>query len=278
MSTNESETRARTMGWLPKEQFKGPEDHWLPADKYLERGDAIMPILQANNKKLADGLSRVESENAQLKASLAAASESIEELKKFRTSLNKEKVQEQKETILAQLKDAKKEGDVDAEVVLTDKLSEVNAALKATTASPTAAPAPSPSPSTPQLTEEAKTWMAANPWFSQDKRKTGFAMGLADEWKAKGNSTGTKEFFDYVDQEMRKTFVSENEERRERPAKVEGGSGGGGGSSKGHSYADLPSEAKAACEKAAGRLVGKDRAYKDITEWRKAYASSYDWS
>jgi hypothetical protein len=277
MSTNETETRARTMGWLPKDQFKGPEDHWLPPDKYLERGESIMPILQANNKKLSDRLASAESELQSTKQLLTAAQDAIEGLKEFRSEINKTKVKDKKTEILDAITQAKKDGDTAAEVELTDQLSEVNVALREAEKPP---PKESkPDPKTPQVTPESVQWMKENPWFSVDRRKTAFAMALADQWKADGKALGTAEFFSFVDKEVGEVF-DQNTSRRESPSKVEGSnnSSGGGGGSKGRSFADLPQEARDACERFAVRLVGPGRAYKTKEDYRKAYCEKYDWS
>jgi hypothetical protein len=283
MSTTEIETRARANGWAPKENYLrdrlGPEENWLPADKYLEKSESILPILRANNKKLADQANRTEAELQTTKAALQAATEAIEELKNFRSSVNKEKVKEQKSDIMSRLAQAKKDGDTDLEVQLTDKLTEVNAAIKEADKAPVK-PAPVATDA-PTLTPESKEWMANNPWFGTDQRRTGYAMGLANEWKAEGKPLGTKAFFDHCDEELAKVF-DRNAERRGNPSKVDStnnSSGDGGGNRGGsHTYADLPAEAKAACEKSAARLVGPNRAYKTKAEWQKRYVELYDWS
>lgn len=275
MSTNEAETRARTMGWLPQDKFEGPKERWVDAETYLKRGEEFLPILKANNRKLADQVNSVESELVKTKQLLSAAQESIDELKKFRSTLNKERATEQKRDITAAIVQARKDGDVDAEVELTEKLGDVTAALKEADKPPTKTEAPTTGP---ELTPAAREWMAENKWFGTDQRKTGLAMGLANEWKAEGKALGTKEFFDHVDKEIGKMF-DPNASRRESPGKVDGGSptnqGGGGG---GKSFADLPAEAQTACKKSAQRLVGPGRAYKTLSDWQKAYVETYDWS
>jgi hypothetical protein len=281
MSTNEIEARARSMGWAPKENYLrdklGPEEKWLPADKYVEKGESIMPILKANNRKLAEQVNNQGRELNETKAALAAATEAIEELKDFNSTVNKERVKDQKTEILAQLAQAKKDGDVEAEVQLTDKLSEVNAAIKEA-AKPPVKTEVKPTTEGPVLTAEAKTWMSENPWFGTDKRKTGFAQGLANEWQGEGKKLGTKEFFDYVDEEVGKMF-DKNAERRGNPQKVDSTNNSSGNNQEsGHTYADLPPEAKAACEKRAERVVGPNRAYKTKAEWQKRYVELYDWS
>jgi hypothetical protein len=275
MSTNEAETRARTMGWLPLDKFEGPKERWVDADTYLKRGEEFLPILKANNRKLADQVNSVENELRTTKQQLAAAQEAIEGLKDFRSTLNKEKAVDEKRSITAAISKARSDGDVEAESQLIEKLGEVTAAIKE--ADKPKAKAASGDPAAPELTPAAKEWMAANPWFSQDQRKTGLAMGLANEWKAQGKTLGTKEFFDHVDVEMEKIF-DPNAGRRERPGKVEGSTGSSEGGGGGKSFADLPAEAQAACKKTASRVVGPGRAYKTLADWQKAYCETYDWS
>jgi len=275
MSANESETRARTMGWLPKEQYKGPEEHWLDANAYLKRGDGIMPILQANNKKLSDRLATAEAELQSTKQLLSAATESIDELKNFRSTLNVEKVKSKKAEVLSAIAEAKKSGDTDVEVQLTDQLTDINASLKEAEKPPVKE---SKAVDQPQLTPAAQAWMGENPWFGTDKRRTALAMAVADEWKSSGKILGTKEFFDHVDTEVGSLF-DKNAERREAASKVDSTNNSSGDrGNAGRSYADLPREAKEACDKAVSRLVGAGRAYKTKAEWQKAYVDTYDWS
>src|SRR5271168_3398742 len=99
MSTDEVETRARTMGWLPQAKFRGKAENWLPADKYVERGETILPILQHNNRELASSVAKAEGEVTQLKQQLKEATEAIEGLKDFRSTLTKERATEQKKEI-----------------------------------------------------------------------------------------------------------------------------------------------------------------------------------
>lgn len=275
MSTNESETRARTMGWLPLDKFEGPKERWVDADTYLKRGEEFLPILKANNRKLADQVNSQGEELAKTRQQLTAAAEAIDELKKFRSTLNKEKATEQKREITAAIVQARKDNDVDAEVALTEKLGDVTAALREAD-KPPVKPAESSS-SGPELTPAAKEWMAENKWFGPDHRKTAYAYGLANEWKAEGKALGTKEFFDHVDKELGKMF-DPNAGRREGGSKVEGGGSPSADKGGGKTFADLPAEAQAACKKSAGRLVGPNRAYKTLADWQAAYVSTYDWS
>ena len=48
----EVETRALAMGWQPKEQFKGDPSKWRPAEEYVQRGEELLPIVQASERRL----------------------------------------------------------------------------------------------------------------------------------------------------------------------------------------------------------------------------------
>jgi hypothetical protein len=58
------EAEAREMGWLPKEKFKGDPTLWRPADEYLKRGKELMPLMQAENRRLKKQIAEVEERSA----------------------------------------------------------------------------------------------------------------------------------------------------------------------------------------------------------------------
>lgn len=57
------EEEARYQGWVPKEEFRGPYDMWLPAEDFVRKGKEINPILRANNERLKQSLSALERQN-----------------------------------------------------------------------------------------------------------------------------------------------------------------------------------------------------------------------
>jgi hypothetical protein len=269
-----AEDRAAQMGWKPKDQFKGPEDRWVDAETYIKRGEDIEPILRANNKKLLDKVQTLETDLQSTKTLLAASSESIEELKKFNTEAARAAAKTQQAEIIAGIRAARESGDVETETQLIDQLTDSKAALKVAEA--TKKPEPKTGDAPPPLTPEVKQWLQDNPWFGTDKRRTALAFGIAEELRAAGDKPNTLEFYQKVGAEVEKTLGGNS--RREAPSKVEGANGAAGGTSSGKSYADLPADAKEACEKMAKKLVGAGRAYKTEADWRKAYVAKYDWS
>ncbi len=262
MST-EVEARAREMGWVPKEQFKLNPDRWVDAQTYVDRGEEILPVLRSNNRKLTD---EVVSLRTQLRETQAA----IEDLKNFNTEIAKTNAKAREKELLSQISEARSAGNTEVEIELTNQLTDLKAEIKTAASKPVVKPV---STETPQLTPEMKTWMGENPWFGTDKRKTGYAFGVAEELKANGLTPGTKPFYDAMDTELAKQF-NPNPRRRE-PSKVEGGSSNSGssGDPDAKTFADLPQDAKDACEKQAAKFVGKT--FKTLADWRAHYVKKY---
>jgi hypothetical protein len=272
MSSEEIEVKAKALGWVPQETFKGDPERWVDAETYVRRGEEIMPILKANNNKLLVGQAQLQEELRTTKELLKAATESIEALKEVNSTAAKRDVSARKQEVIARLAEAKREGNFEAEAQLTDQLTEINAALRESAAKPPAKPAPA---AEAVITPEGQVWLTANPWFGTDRRRTGFAMGVAEELRTQGVKPGSAEFYEKIGEEVDKQFGS-TQQRRAAAAKV-GESNGSGGETggRGKSYADLPKEAKEVCERQAARLVGPGRAFKTKAEWQSHYVNKY---
>lgn len=54
--------RARIMGHIPKEDFKGDPERWISAEQFVERADTMMPIMKAQNVKLEKKFLDIEKE------------------------------------------------------------------------------------------------------------------------------------------------------------------------------------------------------------------------
>lgn len=270
------EQEARSMGWVPQAEFRGDADRWVDADTFVERGRTVLPILKANNKKLEEQTQHQASEIARLKQLFEASQESISELQKVHNEHTKAAVEKARRDLLAELKVAKEEGDVEREVEITDRLTNMKAAEKAAAAQAPASNRPDPTAAGEEaLHPDFKAWQSDNKWFGTDERKTMRAMGIAQELRADpdyDNLTG-RAFYDKIVE-----IMEERTNGRPAASKVGGtrptGQGGNSGSTS-RGYADLPPEAKDACDKQGKKLVGEGRAFKDVNAWRKYYVDLY---
>src|SRR5437660_12303101 len=72
------EQRARRMGWVPKEQWRGDGGaQWMPADEFVRRSEESFPILRERNEKLDQRLSATENELRSTREQLASMSEVV---------------------------------------------------------------------------------------------------------------------------------------------------------------------------------------------------------
>ncbi len=272
------ETEARDMGWVPEADFKGEKSRWVDAATFVEKGRLVLPIMAENNKRLQRQLQETRSEVGGLKETLRATQATIRALQDSHEEDVKERVAQAREDLIAQIAQAKKDGDFVSETKAQEQLTNLNIAAReskqnerkddkeekaATTQTGTAEPGP-----------EYKKWAAGNPWFQQDKKKTAIAFGAAMVLKQEEPTLVGEAFYTKLDERLVETF---GDEPRRGFDKVEGGGRGGtgGGAGGGKSYADLPPEAKAACDKMNARVVGAGRAHKDVISWRKSYCAQY---
>jgi hypothetical protein len=256
----ETVDKAKQLGWVPKEQFKGRETEWVDADEFVRRGEQILPIVK-------DNLRRVQAELKKANTQIAQFGQTAEEFRKFTEEAQQRKEAEwarELDALKAQLAKAVEDGDGKATTRLMDEIEEHKGGK------PTA-PAKTQQP---QVDPAYETWEAENPWM-QDP-------GLREVAIAKGIYLNKKEglvgpaLYAAVKKEMVKMF----------PEEVQGDTGGdnGGmfddpgsskrrtgntGRTKEKTYENLPPEAKAACDKflAKGFIKSKEQ-----------YVKNYDWS
>lgn len=267
------EAAAREMGWRPLEEFRGDPAKWVDAETFVSRGEHFLPILRANNKRLQDQVSEQANALAETRALLEASQESIKELKKFHDEDTARQVAKARQDLIAEIKQAREDGDVEKEVTLQTEVNRLDAAVAA---APAAAPAPAPAKTTPVVDPDFVAWEADNTWFKTDKRKHALAMAIAAELRADpaNNKLVGRAFYDRITDEMH-DYLSP----ADRTSKVGAGRSGGGaaapGSPTSRKFSDLPAEAREACDQYSKKLVGPGRAYKDLDAWRAEYTRKY---
>lgn len=270
------ETEARQLGWVPEEEFKGNKAHWVDAEEFVQRGQTIMPLLKQNNKRLQTSLLHATQKIDTLEAKLQNATTAIEKIEKHYTEANKRAVETAKAQLKEELKQARADNDVDAELEIQERISQLNA----TPSEPAATVKNDPPTNTNTgYTPEFQQWLSENKWFGEDKKKTKLVTRIAEDLREEGSELQGVDFFNEAVRLYEEQYGEEEPEERKAPArrpasKVEGSTprGRSGG---GKSFADLPLEAKQACWSDVEDLVGPDKRYKDKASWEKAYAKIY---
>lgn len=281
-STEEEVQNARQLGWVPQEEFRGDPKNWRPAKEFLARGEDILPILKANNRKLHQQLSAQNQTTTALQRQLAEQQAVIDGLKEAHAEIAKDRREAQIEELSDQIATAEEAGDRKLAARLQAKLTnltreaeeaeEEETGTQKTRREPTAPP-----PQDFRQTQWWQDWQEENPWYGQDQDRTELAdiVSLRLRNNPANAQLTQKAFMDKVTTEVsRITGQNLSSSRRSR---VEGGgsrnaSGGGGG----RSYADLPASAKAACDRLGKRLIGSGAGqFKDDKAWKAHYVKQY---
>jgi len=261
----EVESEARAQGWVAKEEFRGSEDDWVDAETFVRRGKEIMPILRKNNEKLLKELNEA-------KKAAEEARQAAREFKEFQKDQFERKSKEL-ETQLEQLKQAKREainlGEGDRAVAIDDAMDQLKeerlVAKEELKKAEEAAKAPPPVTQDPLIND----WIERNDWFGKDRRLTTLANAIGTDLRQQDPNLMGKAFLDKLDAELAET-MPEKFGKKKTPNPMDGSPNGINrpSASKGKkSYDNLPSEAKAACD----RFVSQ----KLMT--REQYVAEYSW-
>lgn len=290
--------QAKDMGWVSPEGWKGaePKNGFLSPQEYIRRGEKIMPIVRAENKKLKDEVATLRAERETDKAEHTKTIARIERM----STLGIEQARKQIEDKYADRKEAAVEvGDKaayrqaekdekEAFAAIDDKLKEAEPEKGKTNGN---ADAGLPK----AVTDVVDAWKSANPWYVDDPKlavtdeMTSFAntvhMKLQKEKKGLTLAENLKE----VTERVRKRFPEEfgggddkgdedEADAKPRGSRVEGGSrtGGGGAATL---WSKLPADAKAQADKFIkddGLFLNKgETVEKNLQAARERYATQY---
>lgn len=240
--------KAEKMGWTPKDQFKGDPDKWRPADEFVERGENMLPLLRSQVK-------RQERQIAELSATVKDFTEHLSKTEKRAY-----------DKALADLKEARaaaiKAGDGETFDKVDDAIADLKDKMK---------PREAPQNDGAIPPEEFATWLARNPW-ANDKKLQHVGHGIAEALVADGETARGTDLLDLVAKEIKQRYPEKFENpRRNTAAAVEGAAPPR--KSGGKTYADLPAEARAACDRMARN--GYADKPKEMAEFKAAYVKQY---
>ena len=270
VATPAQQTAAAVLGWTPPERYKGDPNLYIDAEEFIKRGETVLPIVKKQLEKTRGELAQQQRVNAEVSAALVAAQTAIEDLKEHNTVATQRAVENARKELKAQLVAASEAGDHIGVSELTDQL------IKLPTAAPAEEKKEAPAPAAWKPDVALTSWMEANPWWGVDKKKTGLALGIAQELREKGNTQVGTDFYELVSEEVGKVLAPP---AADEPAdKVAGARNSGGSGSRGggrQSFAALPADAKAQCIAESREFVGANKRYKTNEEWQAQFAKLY---
>jgi len=254
------EAEAEQDGWVPKDKFKGDEADWIDAAAFVKRGKEINPILRKNNQRLLRELATAKSEIAELKLT---TKEFGEMYKTMSENAYKRAIADLK----TQARAARKDGDDELAEDLTEQREKLEEEAKNIKVPGTGKDAGAVSRKA-ELDAIQVEWQNDNPWFDPEKNPDlfhmaeGVALRLAQSAEGKA-LVGTRGFLDKVSELTKKMVPDRFKNPRRTSGSPVGSSSGTRSSSEGNggkkSYADLPPEAKAACDRQVKSIPGFTR-------------------
>jgi len=231
----EIEKEARLFGWVPKEDFRGNEDDWRDADAFVKKGREINGFLRKDRERLMQELNKRDAKIAEIEAATKKFSE-------FHAQTEERAYKRAIEDLKAAKKEAREIGDVDKEIEIEDQIADLKEERKAVETKVT------PTPVTPVLDPVFVAWNEDNKWFGTDRGLTAAANGIGETIRLTHPHLVGRDFLDEVVRQTKEEFPEKFESKRARSNMVEGGTTGARVSAGGKSYADLPKEAKEACD------------------------------
>lgn len=265
------EAEAREMGWRPKEDFKGDPEKWTDAETWVERGHHILPILQANNKRLKQDLASRDGRISSLEKAVRDSQEAVAALKKAYEEDTKRQVERAKDELRAQIRAAREEGDTDTELDLRDKLDDLREREKV-------AKAEAPKAETPAVEQwrqefpELSAWQKEHSWYGdfsseENRKKTRALNRIMEDLRDEGEASTGGTF-------LNKALAVLESKTRPAAGKVEGGTSNGTPTS-GRKFDKLPKDAREMAKRQASDFVGPNRMFKTNKEWEDYYAEQY---
>lgn len=268
--TQAVEAEARSMGWVPKDEFRGPENQWRDASEFVERGNTVLPIVQSLLKKERSKTSSLEAKIEKMSSDFESKFARLSQM----SDLALTKQREQLESQFGAMKErAVETGDMDAYRAADKAEKDAIKDLETKSAPQEQKKGQDRPPAPPEVDEWVKDvgfqrWPQYMQAFAIETHETMLAdkPGMSIEDNLSETLSAVKDKF--PEKFGKKTETT-------RAAKVEGGSRGGG-SSNGSAYSKLPKDAKAMCDSQVdlylkpGETAEKD-GLKAKERWAKVY-------
>ena len=159
------EDRAKRMGWVPKDKYRGPEDNWRSAEEFIAHGEAELPILRERNRKLDETVVGLTTKLDDLEATMKAFAE-----------FSSKAEQRAQERALKQLRDEQRKAVEEGDTAAYDRIDKEIDTLAKDVAEAPKGPEKKPRP---EEDPTFKSWSGENSWYDTDMVLAGFADNTA---------------------------------------------------------------------------------------------------
>lgn len=254
---SDAEARARRLGWVGQDEFRGDPSRWRPADEFLRRGEELLPVALENNRKLQDQLERMSTKMADIEKVSS-------EFRDFASKAEERAYKQARADIEREMRTAVSYADPAAFDNARAKLDELD---RERPTPPQAKPAAAGGPT---LAPEVEGWIRENPWFNTDQELNDMATVIHGRILRERPGMSLSANLAEVKAEVMRRFPDKfGNARRSAPATVSTPSGGPvvRPNSK-RSYDALPADAKAQCDKFVRTIPGYTKEqYCKVYQW-----------
>ena len=171
-TTSEDDGFARRLGWRPKEEFRGPQDKWLPADAFVEKVQTEVPVLRERLRTQDAIQQRMESELRETKRLAKEQGEALKELLDRTRGAEDRGWEYTRASVKAEMRKAAAEADLNRYAHLEQELEHLEANKPARkpaqpqTDDPVRTPNGADAPPDPAVA----AWVRDNAWFTLDRK------------------------------------------------------------------------------------------------------------
>ncbi len=239
------EEKATQTGWKPEPEYKGAPDKYRGAKEWNERGEAIYPIMKANNRRL-------EEKSTALETKLADTTKMLKKLTKVQDKASKDQYAQK-------LKALEAEEDVAVGEANKDRFQEIRKERADLQEPEILAPVEDVVEKMERENPAIKQWRKENSWFEDDPEMADYAMFIGDKLSEANDPTAVAgreaEFAAKITAKIKAAFPNKpyfNNPNRERSAMDDTslqGSDNNKSQAGAKEYKDLPQDAKDMCDK-----------------------------
>ena len=244
----EAEERAKSMGWVPSEEFKGDPEKWVDAETFLKRGDEILPIMKERLSKM-EGRFQEQSEGYKKQSDkIEKLTESLEKFAKFHKDTAKRSYERAIKDLKKRQRNAVEEGNVDVfdniETEIEGLQQEIETPKETTT------------DDGEKINPDFEPWRQQNPWYGTDPDLTAYANGVGPVLAKEMPGVEGKVFYNELTKRVKKTFPHKFKAETKADPVEGGGETETTTTGKKKGWKDLPQEAKNAYNKNFADIPG----------------------
>jgi hypothetical protein len=231
---------AKRQGWVPEEEFNGPEGKWVDAETFVKKGKEINALLRKDNDFLKREVSEMKS--------------TMMEFKKFHAETEKRAYDRAMADLRDQKKEAISQGDGDRVLQIDDAIDDLKQSKPV-----------APTASTPTIDPVFSQWSEDNRWYATDAQLKTEADLIGEVIKRQNPTLIGQSFLDEVTTRVKRMYPEKfTNANRARPSPVEGTTAPKAVGKVGKGFKDLPPEAQQACQKFEKQgLVTRDQYLKE---------------